>query len=207
MEILITGATGFIGSRVSSMLVERGYNVKHYIGEINNPPLNEDYFKTTNIVLHLAAKNDEVRKGRENDDYISVNVSGTKNVADLCLKYNCKLMYFSSVVAGHPKEIYGLSKYFAEQLIRLYGARYGLKAIIVRPYGIYDERGRRRSGNPVNDSRGRNYPLTYRLGDIKRIIEKDNFSNKVRIFTTVLFWEHGMLYWPRKIFDKIRNIT
>jgi glycosyltransferase involved in cell wall biosynthesis len=204
--ILLTGATGFIGSRLSKMLSEQGYKVTNYIGDINDLPNMENYFKTADIVIHLAAKNDEVREGREKDDFITVNVLGTQQVVDLCLKYNCKLLFFSSVVAIHPKNIYGLSKTFGEQLIQLYGAQYGLKAIILRPYGIYDEEGLRRSGKHVNHSRGRNYPLTYLLRDVERIIVDDKFSSKIRIYTTVLFWEHRVLYWPRKVLDKFKRI-
>lgn len=204
--ILITGAKGFIGSRLSNMLNNRGYNVVNYIGDINDLSGMENYFRTADVVIHLAAKIDDIRKGREKDDFMIVNVLGTQHVIDFCLKYNCKLIFFSSTTAIRPKSLYGLSKSLGEQLVQFYGAQFGLKAIIMRPRNIYSDEIINRAGKKVDLSRGRNYPLSLLLRDINSVITDDKFSGKVQIYTTRLFLEHVVLYWPKRIFIKFKKM-
>lgn len=204
--ILITGAKGFIGSRLSNMLSERGYNVTDYTGDINDLQSMENYFRTADVVIHLAAKIDDIRKGREKDDFITVNVLGTQHVIDFCLKYNCKLIFFSSMAAVRPTNLYGLSKALGERLVQFYGERFSLRAIIVRPSNIYNEESNNRSGKRVDLSRGCNYPLAYLLRDVGHIIANHNFFSKVQIYTTRLFLEHVVPYWPKRISNKFKRM-
>jgi len=201
-RILITGARGFIGSRLVDFLAGRGYTIVKYTGDIRDIASME----STDLVVHLAAKVDEIRVGREKDDFLTVNVLGTQHVIDLCLKYHCKLIFFSSMAAVHPQSLYGLSKFLAEESVKFYAIHYGLQAVTMRPCSIYDETvGLNRSGKQVDLFRGRNYPLAYLLRDVERIIQNHDFTRKYKIYTTTLFFEHHVLYWLRKIVRKIKN--
>ena len=115
--ILVTGAAGFIGSKVSEMLLESGYNVigidnlndyydiKLKLWRLDNLKDNNFKFYRTDIenyddlnaifqeyspeaVINLAARAG-VRYSLENPFiYLSTNAGGTLNLLELCKEYN-----------------------------------------------------------------------------------------------------------------------
>ena len=96
MKILITGATGFIGKNVLPKLKDE---VVVYKGSILNKNDLEKNFPV-DVVYHLAAVLDE-----SHTLLWHINVDGIKNVAELCKKYNAKMIYLSSSgVLGETKE-------------------------------------------------------------------------------------------------------
>src|SRR3989344_5924752 len=96
MKILITGATGFIGKNVLPKLKDE---VVVYKGSILNKNELEKNFPV-DVVYHLAAVLDE-----SHTLLWHINVDGTKNVVELCKKYNAKMIYLSSSgVLGETKE-------------------------------------------------------------------------------------------------------
>lgn len=200
--ILITGASGFIGSRLSRFLKESGHNVIDYTGTILNLQEMDGQFKDARIVIHLAAKVDERRTGRENEDYITVNVVGTRNVIAMCLKHHSKLIYFSSAAAKKRVNIYGLSKYFAEELVKFFCRTASLSAIIVRPVNLYDDGGVDRLGRKLDLSQGRHYPLSALFSDIERIIKNPASLHGCRTHQTGSFFKHEVLYRLKKIRNK-----
>jgi ADP-L-glycero-D-manno-heptose 6-epimerase len=120
-KIIITGTDGFIGSNLKKRLES-----KYEIIEIN-----EDIFKTSNWreevskyfwteirgVFHIGACSNTL----ETDvNYIMlVNYEFTKHLTDLCISKNVPIIYSSSAANygtnnQHPSNLYGWSKYTAE---------------------------------------------------------------------------------------------
>ena len=135
-QILITGASGLVGSRIVELLTN--YNFEESIVDITDKDSIIGKIKDSNasIVLHLAAKTDvdgcEKDKGQaESGDAWKINVLGTKNIVDGCLGSRKKLIYISTdfIFDGEKKDPYmeedlanpvnwyGRTKYEGEKLV------------------------------------------------------------------------------------------
>lgn len=175
--ILITGAKGFIGSRLFIFLTEKGYETEGIDIEITDIEKLRPYFKNAELVIHLAAKIPTSQPGSKSNDIFQVNVGGTMNVVSLCLEYHCKLINISSTATQSD---YGISKVLAEQLVRSYVKYYGLLAVTIQSHGIYDEQ------VGITPYINKNYPLGKLVKDIEHIIARHNFK-KYKVYKTKTF--------------------
>lgn len=104
------------------------------------------------ILFHLAAQADVQRSIQDPGFDASVNVAGTLNMLDACRETGVGKFVFASTSAVYgvsrkkklaatdpagPISFYGLSKWTAEQYIRLYHAFYGLPYTILRYGNVY----------------------------------------------------------------------
>jgi len=93
MKILVTGANGFIGRRLSARLIAQGHHVSGL--SLTRPPSNDlkfqDYYqqdlskpfslnRSFDLVIHLAAYNITNVGFKDTDLYTAINVQGTKNL-------------------------------------------------------------------------------------------------------------------------------
>lgn len=166
MKALVTGATGFTGSHLTSALLARGYAVRALVRDAQRAqPLIErgtelvvgdltsraDVVRAVrgcDIVFHVAAL---YREARHPDRvYWEVNVEGTRNVLYAAERAGVRRVVHCSTVGVHgdvdvpadegapyaPGDIYQETKLAAEQVARDY-FEHGLCGVIVRPAGIY----------------------------------------------------------------------
>jgi UDP-glucose 4-epimerase len=174
MKILITGGAGFIGSMIVEEVLKRGWEpivvdnlctgnisyiskgVPHYQIDVQSKDLDE-VFSThkPDIVIHQAAQvSVEYSKHHPLVDS-DVNIIGTINLLELCVKYKVSKFIFASSAAVYgeaknipikesdelkPVSFYGLSKYTAEQYIKLFHNLYGLNYAILRYSNVYGMR-------------------------------------------------------------------
>ena len=104
MKILITGATGLVGSRFLELLPEKFEALCPDEKEldITNKELVEKYFEANkpNTVVHFAAFTDpkkaELERNDKNGIAWKVNVEGTRNLADAASKYNTFFVHVST---------------------------------------------------------------------------------------------------------------
>ena len=168
MKILLIGSSGLIGSALTEKIDKKKFKLICY--DIKKPKnvsniffikgsvedLKELYKKTKSIkidiVIHLAAflgvKNTEKDKLK----CLDINILGTKNVLDFCLKRKVKKIIFSSSseVYGEggriflkeesflkPKSVYGITKVVNEEYIKAYCKKTKLNYNICRFFNIY----------------------------------------------------------------------
>lgn len=151
MKIIGTGLSGLVGSRVVELLPEHNfidYSLSTGISILDKNQLIEASEKNSDFdcFIHLAAFTDTnqawAQKGDKTALCYQLNVEGTKNIIDICKKYNKHLIHISTdfVFDGNkegvyteedlpsPIEWYGQTKYFAEQEV----LNSGISASIVR---------------------------------------------------------------------------
>jgi len=136
LEILVTGASGTIGSQLVKNLLEQGHTVyglarrwtnREYFTTERFVPNNGDITKQdlgTSVrdwsfidsVYHCAGV---INLGKNTDDLLyETNVTGTKNVVDFCLKNKVKHLYYvSTAYAGLGHNYYEETKAEAEKIL------------------------------------------------------------------------------------------
>ena len=131
MAILVTGASGFIGSALIPLLIEKGHRVyglsRHppearerlisLKGDILEPHLGLSKVpKDIRAVHHLAAIH---RLGDDKDSLIwKTNVEGTKRVLAFCAEHAIPHHYFCSTAFTLGRNIYEESKTVCELMVR-----------------------------------------------------------------------------------------
>ncbi|MCS6955176.1 MAG: NAD-dependent epimerase/dehydratase family protein [Candidatus Calescibacterium sp.] len=179
-RVLVIGGAGFIGSFVVEELLKENVkeviiydnftrgkidNIKKYLddkrcyvfpygGDIRDIDILDRAFEGIDFVFHLAAMwllhcMDFPRTAFE------VNIYGTFNVLEMCVKHKVKKLIFSSsasvygdaveipMTETHPfnnKNFYGATKISGEAMLTAFHHRYGLNAIGLRYMNIYGPR-------------------------------------------------------------------
>lgn len=175
MKIIVTGGCGFIGGHLVDSLVGRGHSVTviddlssfsngqtpHFVNGVNynhssicSPRLFE-LFDGFDHVFHLAALARIQESIVDPVKTCNINVSGTANVLDACVRGGVKGITYSSTSAVYgltdqlpTNELtqidclnpYAASKFGGEQLVKCYSRLHGLKSYILRYFNVYGER-------------------------------------------------------------------
>ncbi|MFC1711819.1 SDR family oxidoreductase [Patescibacteria group bacterium] len=153
-KIVATGVSGLVGSRIVELLQEKydfiSYSLDSGVDITNLEILEQNFQKHKNAktVIHLAAFTDVTHAWEQNEQIngscYQVNVVGSKNIAQLCYKYNKHLIHistdfifdgvnppkegYSEKDAPNPIEWYGKTKLLAESEIN----KSGVKNVVLR---------------------------------------------------------------------------
>ena len=153
MKILITGATGFVGSRFVARW-KGEYTLltpSHTELPIDNAEAALHYVSTAkpDVVLHLAAISNTWHCEQHPDESRAINVLGAVNMAQATRAVGAKFIFFSSdqiyngneelgglpeTIAVRPENVYGRDKLEAERLI----TEVDEAAVLLRATWMYD---------------------------------------------------------------------
>ena len=163
---VLIGGAGLTGLKIAEELIEMNTSKSNIIiADLKNSLININLqvtliecdiskniipkFKKDDVIIHLAARqyHTKIPKRNQLDWFREVNVVGTKNIINQCIKFNVKgLIYFSTDMvygipnyiplnSAHPKTPigpYGKSKLEAE-MICIESRKRGLPITILRP--------------------------------------------------------------------------
>jgi len=163
MRLLITGGSGLLGSKISGIAVQKGYETYSGYNEhetINGTPIKLDICNKESVneafkrikpeaVVHAAALTNVDKCEEYMDLARKVNIEGTKNILESSERNNAFTVYISTdyVFSGEkglykeidkPKPInyYGLTKLEGEKIV----TKSATEWCIVRPSVIYGSR-------------------------------------------------------------------
>lgn len=175
MKILVTGGAGFIGSHLVDGFIEQGHHVtiiddlsmgrtenvnpkaKFYLMDIRAEEIEKMFeIEKFDVICHQAAQMD-VRKSVDDPLFDArVNILGTLNLLQTCIRFNVKKVLFASTggaVYGdqevfpcdenhptRPVSPYGIGKLTVEKYLFYYHLEYGLKYVILRYSNVYGPR-------------------------------------------------------------------
>ena len=174
-KVLVTGGAGFIGSHLVEKLVSYGahvtvldnfssgnlVNIKSVISSVNL--LYADVRSTysclkaamhQDVVFHLASFVSVPESIKHPELCSNINVNGTRNILEACVKNDVKTLVFSSSSAiygnkegicseddtPNPQSPYAYSKWEAENLVREYTKQSGLQSAMLRYFNVHGPR-------------------------------------------------------------------
>ncbi len=157
MKILVTGASGFIGTYLVRRLEKLGYNVfgiDEKTLDIRNREAVKTFFKKRRFdtVFHLASLLPGFPQDHTFDAYMRVNGFGTLYLLEAAAKTHVKRFIYSSSVSVYscsqtpmpakelyaaPESFYGLSKFIGERLCEIVRKATGLSTVSLRYSSVY----------------------------------------------------------------------
>lgn len=157
MKIVVTGASGLVGSNLVKKLVSLGHDVScldRVTGcELGDEAAVDKLFTDIQpeVVYHLAAEAAEARGQTSPVDMTQQNIGIFVNVLKASINAKVARFLYTSSVAVYgeanvpykedgptiPKDIYGINKLAAEQMLRVMAKVHGFSYTIFRPHNIY----------------------------------------------------------------------
>jgi len=163
MRILLAGATGFIGRRLTSLLIERGHELFCLLrpgtpcvaGAVPLPcdlarHTTIEAFPSVDTVIHLAQSHQYRNFPAAAEDVLAVNTLATARLLDRALEGGVRRFILASTASVYsarldscqedaplqPDDFYAATKVAAEALLRPYGRHYLTCALrLFTPYG------------------------------------------------------------------------
>lgn len=150
--VVVTGASGFIGTAVVGRLRSCGYDVLAFGREDGDVAESAfwDSLPLAKHLIHLAGRSYVPDSWKTPADFYATNVVGVGRATEYCRRTKAHLLFISSYVYGVPRQLpidedhplapgspYALSKVLAEQVCAFHAEAEHLAATIVRPFNVF----------------------------------------------------------------------
>ena len=155
LPVVVTGATGLIGTHLTKLLKSKGYEVILVTRKNNLDVCNAETLKSLppfSALFHLAAYTYVPDSYTKTAEFFNTNITGTVNALELCKRNKAKFIYAGSYVYGQPQYLpvdekhptvlwnpYASSKIICEQLCQSYSKEFGIHSTSLRIFNVYGE--------------------------------------------------------------------
>ena len=156
-KMIILGGSGFLASHLVDLFEKRKIKtlifdkikkrksnkiVKFVNGSILDKKKLLKIITPGDVVYHFAAVSDLDEANNNHLKAIEVNIMGTVNVLEACIKKRVKKLIFSSSIYARSEQggFYSTTKLASEMLIEKYARKFGLKYTIIRFGSLYGEK-------------------------------------------------------------------
>lgn len=129
MNILVTGANGFVGKNLIAELHNKGFNNIFKFTRETDRSLLDKYTKECEFVFHLAG----VNRPTDENEFMEGNCGFTTELLDLLKKHGNKApVLVTSSIQAEKDNPYGKSKKAGEDLVFAHSEETGAKALVYR---------------------------------------------------------------------------
>jgi UDP-2-acetamido-2,6-beta-L-arabino-hexul-4-ose reductase len=129
MNILVTGAKGFVGKNLIAELRNKGYNDIFEFSRESDSSLLEKYTKECDFVFHLAG----VNRPKDEKEFMEGNYDFTAELLEHLKKHNNKApVLITSSIQAEKNNPYGRSKKAGEDLLLNYSKETGVEVYVYR---------------------------------------------------------------------------
>ncbi|MCW5296908.1 NAD(P)-dependent oxidoreductase [Herbaspirillum lusitanum] len=152
IDVIVTGASGFIGQALCDRLEQDGLSVMrltHQQGCVSDAAT-WNALPRAGTVMHLAGRSYVPQSWQESADFMRVNVVGTEQALAYCRTNDASLVFASAYVYGIPEKLpiresdrtapnnpYALSKRLAEQLCEFASNIQGVPTTVLRIFNVF----------------------------------------------------------------------
>ena len=152
IDVLITGAGGFIGAALMARLRHEGRQVLavgRVEGDITDPQFWQ-LLPPAREVMHLAGRSYVPDSWQDSPGFMHANVTGTELAIDYCRRHGAALVFASGYLYGFPARLpisetdpvrpnnpYALSKLLAEQLCEFAAVHYRVPVTVLRIFNVF----------------------------------------------------------------------
>lgn len=151
-RVLVTGATGFVGTHLVQELRSVAYDVDAVGSRSGDVALASTWIKfaPADVVIHLAGKSFVPDSWTSPVTFVRCNSMGTVHALEYCRSHGAALVFLSSYLYGNPATLpivesapiaaanpYALSKRLAEEACRFYADHFGVNVTVLRPFNVY----------------------------------------------------------------------
>ena len=162
-NVLVIGASGFLGSHIADILSEQGHAVTLFdrtpspwrqecqrtiIGDILDPKGIADAMTGMDVVYHLAGIADIEESASRPADTMAINVLGSANIFEACIRKGVKRVMFASTIYVYSEKgsFYRVSKQAVEAMLEEYARATGLQYTVLRYGSLYGPRSQEWNG-------------------------------------------------------------
>lgn len=151
--VVVTGASGFVGTRLVTRLREAGHEVVALSRATGFDVTKDDLpLEGASFIYHAAARTYVPDAWDDPEGFYRVNALGTVRVLEQARRHAVPICYLSAYVYGTPKRLpisetqepvpnnpYAFSKFMGEEACRFYNRSFGLPTRIFRIFNLYGE--------------------------------------------------------------------
>jgi GDP-4-dehydro-6-deoxy-D-mannose reductase len=152
VNVLVTGATGFVGKHLVPKLRALQHTVVE-VGRSAGDVADRDTwarFPRSDVTIHLAGRTFLPASWEDPAGFVLSNLAGATQALEYCREHQSRLIFLSAYLYGTPGVLptpettpirysnpYALSKQLAEQTCTFYAEAFGVTATVLRPFNAY----------------------------------------------------------------------